>query len=85
LKTGLDSICLGFFIFSSNKYSLIIQLTSFFSAVSSVVETFIVLWDEPVYSLLMSARVVCCQPPYLGYFQIIVILSAFAKLRKATI
>jgi hypothetical protein len=58
-KTGLEDICLGFFIFSFNEYNLIIQLASYVSAVSSAVGTFIVLWDEPAYALLISVRVLC--------------------------
>jgi hypothetical protein len=53
LKTGSESVCLGFFIFSLNSHSLFIQLASYFSVVSSAVETFVVLWDEPVYSLFI--------------------------------
>jgi hypothetical protein len=37
LKTGSESICLGFFIFSLNTHSSIIQLASYFSVVSSAV------------------------------------------------
>jgi hypothetical protein len=89
-KIYLRYVYFGFFSFNWNQnsktvYIQLYRITLHFHRFSATIDTFIIPWDELLHSLLISARVLCCQPSWHSCFHLATVQILLQRCKQTII